>query len=403
MNRRGFVAGLGSLAMAPALPAQESRRHAGRMKITEVRLVRLKVVRELGTLEPAWFPGRAMNFQVGGGAFLEVRTDQGLVGIGPSIDAALLPVVQQVLVGKDPFDTEQHYARMRYEGVCERYNGGANVDIALWDLIGKACGQPIYKLLGGGKDKVGTYAAMIKLSKPEERANMAAELAAQGWKAIKLRLHNPTLKEDIAVVEAVRARIGERMQIMTDANQAENPAHWQPGPLWDFRRALETARELERLHCVWLEEPLPRFAFEQHAELRKQVGIPIAGGENNFGVHEFHWMLQQGVFDILQPEVMLAGGIGDVGKIGVLAEAFDRQVTPHCAIEEPIGTIAALHLVASWPRGNLLELTHDPPICDYSKRFAIFRNPPAVDEEGYVSAPQGPGLGVEINPDLVVA
>jgi len=373
------------------------------MKITEVRLVRLKVVRELGTLEPAWFPGRAMNFQVGGGAFLEVRTDQGLVGIGPSIDAALLPVVQQVLVGKDPFDTEQHYARMRYEGVCERYNGGANVDIALWDLIGKACGQPIYKLLGGGRDKVGTYAAMIKLSKPEERANMAAELAAQGWKAIKLRLHNPTLKEDIAVVEAVRARIGERMQIMTDANQAENPGHWQPGPLWDFRRALETARELERLHCAWLEEPLPRFAFEQHAELRKQVGIPIAGGENNFGVHEFHWMLQQGVFDILQPEVMLAGGISDVRKIGVLAEAFDRQVTPHCAIEEPIGTIAALHLVASWPRGNLLELDHDPPICDYSKRFAIFRNSPAVDQEGYVSVPQGPGLGVEINPDLIVA
>ena len=144
---------------------------------------------------------------------------------------------------------------------------------------------------------------------------------------------------------------------------------------------------------MWLEEPLPRFAFEQHAELRKQVGIPIAGGENNFGVHEFHWMLQQGVFDILQPEVMLAGGIGDVRKIGVLAEAFDRQVTPHCAIEEPIGTIAA----------NLLELTHDPPICDYSKRFAIFRNPPAVDQEGYIPVPEGPGLGVEINPDLVVA
>ena len=97
MNRRGFVASLGSLAMAPALPAQESRRHAGRMKITEVRLVRLKVVRELGTLEPAWFPGRPMKFQVGGGGFLEVRTDQGLVGIGPSIDAALLPMVQQVL------------------------------------------------------------------------------------------------------------------------------------------------------------------------------------------------------------------------------------------------------------------------------------------------------------------
>src|SRR5581483_2754462 len=208
MNRRDFVASLGPLALAPALPAQEVRRHTGRMKITEVRVVRLKVVRELGSLEPAWFPGRNMNFQVGGGAFLEVRTDQDLVGIGPSIDAALLPMVQRILVGKDPFDTEQHYARMRYEGVCERYNGGANVDIALWDLVGKACGQPIYKLLGGGRDKVGAYAAMVKLSTPEERANMAAELASQGWKAIKLRLHNPTLKEDIAVVEAVRKRIG---------------------------------------------------------------------------------------------------------------------------------------------------------------------------------------------------
>ena len=231
---------------------------------------------------------------------------------------------------------------------------------------------------------------------------MAAELAAQGWKAIKLRLHNPTLKEDIAVVEAVRARIGERMQIMTDANQAENPGHWQPGVLWDFRRALETARELERLNCVWLEEPLPRFAFEQHLELRKKVGISIAGGENNFGVHEFHWMLQQGVFDILQPEVMLADGITGLRKIGVLAEAFDLQVTPHCAIAD-LGTIAALHLVASWPRGNLLELIHDPPICDYSKRFSIFLNPPSVDQEGYISVPQRPGLGVEINPDLIVA
>lgn len=402
MDRRGFVASLGSLAVLPTLPAQEAKRRAGRMKITDVRVVRLKLVRELGSLELAWTPGQTFNFQVGGGGFLEVRTDQGLVGIGPAVDAAVLPVVQKALIGTDPFDTEQHNARLRYEGVGSMYSGGPNVDIALWDLVGKACGQPIYKLLGGGKDKVGTYAAMAKLSKPEERADKAAELAAQGWKAIKLRLHNPTMKEDIAVVEAVRARIGDRMQIMTDANQAENPGHWQPGVLWDFRRALETARELERLKCAWLEEPLPRFAFEQHAELRQKIGIPIAGGENNYGVHEFHWMLQQGVFDIVQPEAMLADGFTGLRKIGVLAETFDRQITPHCAIAD-VGTIAALHLVASWPRGNLLELIHDPPICDYSQRFSIFRNPPLVDKDGNIPVPQGPGLGVEINPDLIVA
>jgi D-galactarolactone cycloisomerase len=402
MNRRNFFASLGPLAVGPALAAQKAVHRAGRMKITQVRNVRLKLVKELGTLEPAWWPGSTLSFRVGGGAFLEIRTDQGLVGIGPAIDPTLVSLVQGALVGKDPFDTEQHNALLRYLGAGERYEGAANVDIALWDLVGKACGQPIYKLLGGGKDKVGTYAAMVKLSTPEERAAKAAELAAQGWKAIKLRLHNPTMKQDIALVEAVRARIGDRMQIMTDANQAENPGHWQPGALWDFRRALETARELERLKCVWLEEPLPRFAFEQHVELRNKVTIPIAGGENNYFVHEFQWMLQQGVFDILQPEVMLCGGFTGLRKIGVLAEVFDRQVTPHCAIAD-VGTIAALQLVAFWPRGNLLEFIHDPPICDYRQRFSIFLNPPAVDQEGYISVPQGPGLGVEINPDLIVA
>jgi L-alanine-DL-glutamate epimerase-like enolase superfamily enzyme len=402
MNRRSFVASLGPLALGPALGAPKAVRSAGRMKVTEVRNVRLKLVKDLGTLEPAWTPGYTLDFRVGGGAFLEVRTDQGLVGIGPAVDPTLVPLVQKALVGKDPFDTEQHSAFLSYEGAGERYDGAANVDIALWDLVGKACGQPIYKLLGGGRDKVGTYAAMIKLSTPEERADKAAELADQGWKAIKLRLHFPTMKEDVAVVEAVRARIGDRMQIMTDANQAENPGRWQPGPLWDFRRALETARELERLKCAWLEEPLPRFTFEQHAELRSKVSIPIAGGENNFYVHEFHWMLQKGVFDIIQPEVMLAGGFTGLRKIGVLAEIFDRQLTPHVAIGD-IGSIAALHLVASWRRGNMLELDHDPPIGDYRKRFAIFRNPPAVDSEGNITVPQGPGLGVDIDPDLILA
>ena len=142
MNRRSFVASLGPLAMGPALAAQKAVHRAARTKITEVRNVRLKLVRELGTLEPAWTPGSTLNFRVGGGGFLEIRTDQGLVGIGPAIDPILVPLVQKALVGKDPFDTEQHNALLRYEGAGERYEGAANVDIALWDLVGKACGQP---------------------------------------------------------------------------------------------------------------------------------------------------------------------------------------------------------------------------------------------------------------------
>src|SRR5215469_2404126 len=98
------------------------------------------------------------------------------------------------------------------------------------------------------------------------------------------------------------AKVGDRMEIMIDANQAQSPGDWQPGVLWSFQRAVETARELQRLRCVWLEEPLPRYSFDRLAELNRLVEIPIAGGENSRWLHEYLWMLQQGVYDIVQPE-----------------------------------------------------------------------------------------------------
>jgi L-alanine-DL-glutamate epimerase-like enolase superfamily enzyme len=219
------------------------------MKITGLRVRRLKLIKEAGTLEPAWNPGATAAFRAGGGSFLELTTDQGLSGIGPGIDPALIPAFEAKLKGKDPFDTDQHMVLLRYDAAGGVYRGPAQVDIALWDLIGKACGQPVYKLMGGGRGKVTPYASMVTVSTPDERAAMAAELSGAGWKAIKLRLHNATLREDIRTVEAVRAKVGDRMGIMIDANQAQSPADWQPGVLWDFRRAFETARELERLNC----------------------------------------------------------------------------------------------------------------------------------------------------------
>ncbi len=401
LNRRSFLAGLAPLAVSPAPAEQIAVRRPGRMKITGIRVVRIKPVREVGSLSPAWNPGAKMNFRIGGGSFIEVRTDQGLVGIGPSIDPTLVPGFEAKLVGKDPFDTEQHIAALRYDAAGGVHRGPANLDIALWDLIGKACGQPIYKLLGGAKEKVAAYASMAQVSTPAERADMAAKLLSEGWQAIKLRIHAATMKEDIQQVEAVRLRVGDRMEIMIDANQAQSPADWQPGPLWDFRRAVETARELQRLGCVWLEEPLPRYAFDRLAELNHLVEIPIAGGENCRWLHEFTWMLQQGVYDILQPETMGADGITGMRKIGITAQMLGRQVIPHCALAD-LGTIAALHLVASWPHPSWLELIHDPPVCSYENRFSVFKNPLRLDKEGQFTMPQGPGLGVEIDPNLIV-
>ena len=388
-TRRGFL-------LSPALPlgaraalaAQGARPGTGRLKITDVRTVRLRTIKEQGSLEPAWAPGSRMAFRQGGDVLVEIVTDQGLTGIGPAGFFSNPAVAKASLAGQDPFDLDL------------RATGGPGVDIALWDLIGKACGQPLAKLFRAAKDKVPAYASMVQLSNADERAQLARRLAAEGWRGFKLRLHFDTMKEDIRAVEAVRAAVGDRMTIMVDANQAQSAGNWQPGPLWDFRRALDTARELERLNCFWLEEPLPRYHFDQIAELNRQVAIPIAGGENNRGIHEYLAMLQQGVYDILQPEVANSG-ISDLRKIGVLADAFGRSVVPHHG-GSALGIVAHLHLIASWPHAPWIELLHDPPVCDYRDHFAIFTEPPALDKEGYLAVPRKPGLGVEIRPDLIL-
>jgi L-alanine-DL-glutamate epimerase-like enolase superfamily enzyme len=201
-------------------------------------------------------------------------------------------------------------------------------------------------------------------------------------------------------MELVKAAVGDRMDIMVDANQAQSSGQWQPGVHWDFRRALETARALDQLGCYWLEEPLSRFAFADLARINGAVAMPIAGGENNRNVHEFVQMLEGNVYDLLQPESMVLVGITELRKIYTMAEAYGKQVVPHHG-GRGFGTIAHLHLVASWKNAPYLEMLHEPPIADYRYGFSILNEPPVVDKDGYIAVPQGPGLGVELNYDLV--
>jgi len=370
-----------------------------RLKITDVVSVPLRLVETVGEMEAAWNPGTMWSRTIGGGSFVEVHTDQGLIGIGPGVSPALIPAVKERLLGEDPFDVERHSHVLRYYSSGLPYQGTAGIDIALWDLIGKASGQPLYKLWGGGRDKVVPYASLILLSTPEERAEMAVKLMEEGWKALKIRAHHQTLAEDIRLVETVREAVGDAMEIMVDGNQAQSSGTWQPGIQWDFRRAAETAKELEGLNCYWLEEPLPRFQFDRLAELNKIVEMPIAGGENNTGLHEFLWMCQEDVYDVLQPESMVLDGVTALRKIGALAELYGKQIVPHHGAGD-LGVIAHLHLVASWMHAPFLEILHDPPIGDYRHAFSIMKEYPVV-ENGLISVPQGPGLGVEINSDFI--
>jgi D-galactarolactone cycloisomerase len=369
------------------------------LKITNIRVRKLRLIEEVGELVPAW-PGNSMTFRRGGGSFVEIETDQGLIGIGPGADPSLVEPAKAILIGENPFDIERHAEKLGNRVRGRGYSGAAGFDIAMWDLIGKACGQPLVSIFGGGKKEVVPYASMIRLSEPEERADIASRLASEGWRAIKLRIHHDTIRDDIETVRRVREAVGSDMTITVDANQAQSATDWQPGIQWDYSRALQTARELDALDVAWLEEPLPRYAFDQIARLNDTVSIPIAGGENNVGLHEFTRMLKENVYDVLQPESMVLSGITTLRKIGTMAAAFGKKCVPHHGGGD-IGVIAHMHLVASWPHAPFMELLHDPPIGDYQHKFSIFANPPKA-KNGLIQVPTGPGLGIEINPEMIV-
>jgi len=284
-----------------------------------------------------------------------------------------------------------------------RIPGGrpTGVEIALWDLIGKAANQPLYKLWGGTRDRIVPYSSMFRLGPAAERADAALRLKAQGWKAIKLKSHYATLKEDVAQIEAVRYACGPDFIIATDANKAGFSASFQGtrGVPWTFKRALDTAREFERLDVYFLEEPLPRFDFERLAELNRLTSINLAGGEEqNPGVHEFRWLLEKGCFDIIQPEID-AQGPAVLQKVAVIAESMEKLIMPHLG-DGRLSTVCDMHLVAAWPNAPLLEVGNEGPEGAYEHSYAVFEEPIALTNDGHFDLPQRPGLGVAIRKDL---
>jgi L-alanine-DL-glutamate epimerase-like enolase superfamily enzyme len=430
MRRRDFLKTLSALPALAAVP----RLKGVQIKITDIRLLRLKVIKDLGPFVGFMGPWDTSTVRVGGGSALEIHTDQGLVGIGPAVDPVQLPALRSQLIGEDPFNLQILIANLREQtglGVARRLasrpgapdasqvgsqtmtlsaaagRGGtesadrayAAAEIAMWDIIGKACNQPLYKLWGPTAERVRPYASQSRLSTPEERADFAAQIKSAGWRAIKFRAHFQSMKDDIRLVEAARKAVGDDFDIICDANQATN-GPFTPTVTWDFRRAVETARAYQQLNVYWLEEPLRRYDFDHLAELNRLVELPIAGGEGNRGFHEFRWLLEKGCFDIIQPEVLLEGPL-EIRKIAVLAESMDKLIVPHLG-DGGVATVCNMHLVASFPNSPYVEITHDLPQRDYSNGFAIFDEPPVLDKTGYFNLPQKPGLGVSINKDLVL-
>lgn len=405
MQRRDILkaAALAAAAATPTFVFAQTTRAA----ITDVRVTRVRVVREIGEFvsELRVPPARQM-VRVGGWTVTEIHCDDGHVGIGPGIDPRFLETARAILVGKDPFDIENHARAL----AVQPGGWGVNPEIALWDLVGKIAGQPLYKLWGGGMDRLMPYGATYGIGDgPEERAHVAAQVKADGFAAVKMRASYPTQAEDIRLIERTRRAVGDNFMLLADANKAGPYAGAQLASLWDYQRAYETSHAFEDMGLYWLEEPLGRFDYDGLAELNRSLNrMRLAGGEANGRLDEYRRYLEVGAYDVLNCDCSVLGP-RLYRQAQDLAFAFNKRVVPHAY--GVLQVFCHMHLAASQPQpiegdhrwGPHFELVHSPPLFDHRQLWSVFTNPPRLEADGFMAVPSDPGLGVTIDPDLIEA
>lgn len=255
------------------------------MKVTNIEVVRSrKPILLPEEWRAAWWEPDGAPVRSFGFSFYKVHTDEGIVGIGP-YGGDPDPFVMSALIGSDPFLVGR-FADTCMNGRELTSNRGTygGLEVALWDIIGKALSKPVYRLLGAQMDRVMAYAATTRLLKPEEHVKQVLDLVEMGFRAVKLRLHRPRHEDDLEVVREVREAIGPEVLILADANQNNRSLNYR---YWSRGTAAWMAKELERLEVYLLEEPLPRRDVEGLAELADSVEMLIAGGEHCSSAYEF--------------------------------------------------------------------------------------------------------------------
>ena len=373
------------------------------MKITEVITHQLLVnVDEPFTSSRGWY------YKTKGALVVEIRTDTGLIGWGDCYGPAAVnrsiidSVFKAVLMGRDPFDVEvlweELYNKIKDYGLSGfSISSISGIDIALWDIIGKAVNQPIHKLIGGAfRTQLQAYATglyfkdMNRLN--EEAVEEAKGYVAQGFKAIKMKIGLGSMTKDIDRVAAVRDAIGPDVQLMVDANHCFN-----------VPQAIAIGRELQKLDIHWFEEPISPEDLDGYVEVTAKLDMAIAGGENEFTKFGFRRILERRAMDIVQPDVCAAGGITECKKIAALAQASSIQCVPH-AWGTAIGLSATMHYLASLPFTPPC-LVPVPPMLEYEQTFNPFRDEltsaDLTHKGGFVTVPNGPGLGIEINREVL--
>lgn len=330
---------------------------------------------------------------------VRVKTDEGLEGIASGDTMTGFAGHEPMFVGQDPLAIERHYRIL--SNIQFHYGRCWPLDLALWDLAGKIAGQPVWKLLGGLSDRVRAYASSGTLRAPAALADAAEAYLAQGFKALKIRFHRGDWRADVAALEAVRARVGDRLELMVDCNQGWRMS-WDAYAPWSLKDALQVAREMERLGVYWMEEPLFRADRDGMRRLREMVDVRIAGGEMTREIYEFRDLIRDGCLDVVQPDAALVGGISGLRRVAAMAEAANVVFTPH-TWTNGMGVVANAHLTCGLADAPFMEFPFDPPEWSLDRRDFPMRAPLTIDADGFVVLSDRPGMGYELDEDRLAA
>ncbi|MBT4587902.1 MAG: mandelate racemase/muconate lactonizing enzyme family protein [Rhodospirillaceae bacterium] len=321
---------------------------------------------------------------------IKIRTDEGIDGIGETFRFAPWAMTDfikielgNLLIGQDPRDIERLWQLMyrrtfRYGMAGLVLHAISGVEIALWDILGKSVNLPVYQLLGGAcREKIRAYASLHKFNEPEAVAETAKHFVDRGYSAVKLH------QRDVASVAAAREAIGSEIDLMLDASGA-----------WS---APETERLLPAFapyNLHWIEEPLLQMDdYDGLARIRNSASMRIAAGENVYTHHGFRTMIEKKAVDLIQPDVIKTGGISVARKVLTMAEAFNLEACTHSFYYGP-GMAATLHVALNSPLTEMIEVNpHD--------LSGWFMKPALRPVDGYLTAPDAPGLGIELDDDII--
>ena len=340
--------------------------------------------------------------------FVKVETDEGITGISEvrmnnrtdALVAYIDGAKRRHVIGSDPFNTEDLYQRLfrdDYGRAGEIVATGISViEIACWDIIGKTLNQPVYRLLGGAcRDKIKAYAnGWYRVERtPEEFHAAAQKVIEKGYKALKFdpfgagyyELSYEEKLKSVSLVEAVRDAVGPEVEILVEMHGRFSPY-----------TAIEIAAELEKFEPSWVEEPVPPDNIAALAKASEKIQLPVATGERLHNKYEYRELINLQAADILQPDITQTGGFLETKKIAAMGDMCYMTVAPH-NVGGPVSTAIALHFAACTTNFKIQEHFND--FSEAWVKEAATGCPEVID--GYFSLPNGPGLGMELNEDLI--